>query len=103
MNAMNPTRKIGKMVAELLESRGVSYQETLPELHAAAGAGGAFARCAEYVPHRAVGRHEAAHGDGASTLLNPSLLIADEITSALDVSSQKAVAEMLVEFRDQEL
>ena len=34
-----------------------------------------------------------------STLLNPSLLIADEITSALDVSTQKAVAEMLVEFR----
>jgi peptide/nickel transport system ATP-binding protein len=36
-----------------------------------------------------------------STILNPSLLIADEITSALDVSSQKAVAEMLVGFRDQ--
>ena len=35
-----------------------------------------------------------------STLLNPSLLIADEITSALDVSTQKAVAEMLVEFRE---
>ncbi len=33
-----------------------------------------------------------------STLLNPSLLIADEITSALDVASQKAVAEMLVNF-----
>jgi peptide/nickel transport system ATP-binding protein len=37
-----------------------------------------------------------------STLMNPSLLMADEITSALDVSTQKAVAKMLVEFRDRE-
>jgi peptide/nickel transport system ATP-binding protein len=35
-----------------------------------------------------------------STLMNPALLIADEISSALDVASQKAVAEVLVEFRN---
>jgi peptide/nickel transport system ATP-binding protein len=37
-----------------------------------------------------------------STLLNPKLLIADEITSALDVSSQKFSVEMLEEFKDKQ-
>jgi peptide/nickel transport system ATP-binding protein len=100
MNAMNPTRKVGKMVAELLQSRGVDFKSALPELK----------RRLDLVklPHDVLNMYPIEFSGGMkqrmvmviSTLLDPALLIADEITSALDVSSQKAVVEMLVEFRD---
>jgi peptide/nickel transport system ATP-binding protein len=101
MNAMNPTRKIGKMIAELLGSRNMRFKAALPELK----------RRLDLVklPHDVLNMYPIELSGGMkqrmvmviSTLMDPSLLIADEITSALDVSSQKAVAEMLVEFRDQ--
>lgn len=100
MNAMNPTRKIGKMIEELLHSKKVSYRATVPELK----------RRLELVdlPEEVLNMYPIETSGGMkqrmvmvlSTLLDPSLLIADEITSALDVSTQKAVSEMLVGFRD---
>ena len=32
MSALNPIRRIGRMISELLDSRGVDYDDTLPEL-----------------------------------------------------------------------
>jgi len=103
MNAMNPTRKIGKMTAELLKSRNVDFKATLPLLMERLDLVKLSANVLDMYPIEMSGGMKQRMVMVISTLLNPSLLIADEITSALDVASQKAVAEMLIEFRDRGL
>jgi peptide/nickel transport system ATP-binding protein len=100
MSALNPTRKIGTMTRELLESRDVPF----------AGVREKLASRLELVglPHEVLDRYPIELSGGMkqrmvmvlSTLLDPALLIADEITSALDVATQRAVAETLMGFRD---
>jgi peptide/nickel transport system ATP-binding protein len=100
MSAMNPTRKIGKMTADLLESKGVNHKEIFPELKRRFELVGLSRDVLGMYPIELSGGMKQRAVMVISTLLDPSLLIADEITSALDVSTQKAVAEMLVEFRE---
>jgi peptide/nickel transport system ATP-binding protein len=100
MSALNPTRKVGKMIEELLEARGESFDDVKVELERRLSLVG--------LPRKVLGMYPIELSGGMkqrtvmvlSTLLNPALLIADEITSALDVSTQKAVAEALIQFRD---
>jgi len=100
MSALNPIRRVGRMISELLSSRGVSYEETLPELRRRLALVGLGDDVLERYPIELSGGMKQRVVMVLSTLMNPSLLVADELTSALDVSTQKAVAEMLVEFRD---
>jgi peptide/nickel transport system ATP-binding protein len=100
MSAMNPTRKIGKMVSELVESRGMKYREIKPELLRRLDLVGLERDVLSRYPIELSGGMKQRMVMVISTLLDPSLLIADEITSALDVSTQRAVAETLVSFRD---
>jgi peptide/nickel transport system ATP-binding protein len=100
MSALNPIRRIGRMISELLSSRGVSYDETLPELRRRLALVGLEDDVLDRYPIELSGGMKQRVVMVLSTLMNPSLLVADELTSALDVSTQKAVAEMLVEFRD---
>lgn len=102
MSAMNPTRKIGKMIRDLLRSRGMAYSEILPELTRRMALVGLNEDVLKRYPIELSGGMKQRMVLVLSTLLNPSLLIGDEVTSALDVSNQKAVARALVEFRDRE-
>lgn len=98
MSAMNPTRKIGKMVAELLHARGERLDTA--ELERRLDLVELPREVLERYPIELSGGMKQRMVIVISTLLDPSLLIADEITSALDVSTQQAVARTLVEFRD---
>jgi peptide/nickel transport system ATP-binding protein len=100
MSAMNPTRRVGRMVAELLESRGVRFDGARDELLRRLELVGLEAEVLDRYPIELSGGMKQRMVMVISTLLNPSLLVADEVTSALDVSTQKAVAEALVDFRD---
>jgi peptide/nickel transport system ATP-binding protein len=100
MSAMNPTRKIGKMVAELVESRGTDFGEIEGELERRIELVGLQQDVLNRYPIELSGGMKQRMVMVISTLFDPSLLIADEITSALDVSTQRAVAETLVSFRD---
>ncbi len=99
MSALNPTRKIGKLTTELLRSRHVDPRAVLPEMVRRLELVQLSSDILDRYPIELSGGMKQRTVMVLSTLLNPSLLIADEITSALDVSTQKAVAEMLVEFR----
>ena len=100
MSALNPTRRIGRMTAELLASRGVDYDAVRPEFERRLTLVGLSPDVLERYPIELSGGMKQRTVMVLSTLLDPSLFIADEITSALDVSTQRAVAELLVEFRE---
>jgi peptide/nickel transport system ATP-binding protein len=101
MSALPPTRKIGKLTGDLLKSHGVRNQaEVLTEMKRRIELIGLKEDVLSKYPFELSGGMRQRVTIIMSTLLNPSLLIADEVTSALDVSTQRAVGEMLLEFRD---
>jgi peptide/nickel transport system ATP-binding protein len=100
LSALNPTRRIGRLVAELLRSRGVDVDVVRPELERRLRLVGLGDHVLDRFPIELSGGMKQRVVMVVSSLLDPSLLVADEVTSALDVSSQRAVAELLVEFRD---
>ncbi len=101
MSALAPTRKIGRLINDLLKSHHVKdRQAVLTELKRRLELVGLKEDVLSKYSFELSGGMRQRVTIVMSTLLNPSLLIADEVTSALDVSTQRAVGEMLLEFRD---
>lgn len=102
MNALNPTRKIDKFVEDVILAHDPKRdKKEIQEM--------AKARFAELgLPVSALEKHAVELSGGMkqrvviaiSTILSPKVLIADEPSSALDVTSQKMVIRMLREMMD---
>jgi peptide/nickel transport system ATP-binding protein len=101
MSALPPTRKLSKLTTDLLKSHGIhNGDEVLTEMKRRIALIGLKDDVLNKYSFELSGGMRQRVTIIMSTLLNPSLLIADEVTSALDVSTQRAVGEMLLEFRD---
>jgi peptide/nickel transport system ATP-binding protein len=101
MSALTPTRKIGKLINDLLRSHRIKDRdEVRTELRRRLALIGLDEDVLSKYSFELSGGMRQRVTIIMSSLLNPSLLVADEVTSALDVSTQRAVGEMLIEFRD---
>ncbi len=104
IDAVTSGKKIGVFVRDLLEEHGVELDEDMRK------------RLCDRIalvnlPQDILGKFPVELSGGMkqrilmviATLLNPQLLVADEITSALDVTSQRYVADMIADFRDKHI
>ena len=97
MNALNPTRKVGKFIEDVIRAHELPMdKKEIREM-----AEQRFAKLG--LPVDALDKHSVELSGGmrqrvviaVSTILNPKVLIADEPSSALDVTSQKMVIKMM--------
>jgi peptide/nickel transport system ATP-binding protein len=97
MNALNPTRKIIRFIEDVLEAHGSKLSKTAVRNLARERFG------ILNLPEKVLDQYAVELSGGMkqrtiiaiSTILNPKVLIADEPSSALDVSSQKIVIKLL--------
>ncbi|BAD85946.1 ABC-type dipeptide/oligopeptide transport system, ATPase component [Thermococcus kodakarensis KOD1] len=96
MNALNPTKKIKDIVWDLAREHGAEDREEVEKLlRERLRMVKLSDKVADMYPVELSGGMRQRATMVVSTLMNPDLLIADEITSALDVTTQRVVLELL--------
>ncbi|GAA2272440.1 ABC transporter ATP-binding protein [Glycomyces scopariae] len=97
LNALNPTRRVGAMAHDILAAgdRRITRAESLRRTAARLEALELPPRVLRAYPHQLSGGMRQRVVTALATLRNPRLLVADEPSSALDVSSQRLLVDLL--------
>jgi oligopeptide/dipeptide ABC transporter ATP-binding protein len=104
MTSFNPTMRIGKQLAEVsVRHGGLSKKQAMQRAVQRLGAVQLTdpALRAKQYPHEFSGGMRQRAMIGMGLMVHPSLIIADEPTTALDVTVQKQVLELLAQIREE--
>ena len=104
MSALNPVLTVGEQIAEVVRVHGNTPRriawERAVEMLALTGIASPRERASEY-PHQLSGGMRQRVMIAMALVLNPALLIADEPTTALDVTIQAQILELLERLQQQ--
>ncbi len=104
MTSLNPVMRIGEQISEtLIYQRGLSHEEAMKragDLLELVGIPGARARLRSY-PHELSGGMRQRVMIAIGLACDPKLLIADEPTTALDVTIQAQIVDLVRKVRDE--